>query len=215
MSTFQDILNLVTPLAPADKVKEMVELLKTEDKQFLFRYGTVDEIVAFPHQQLKNPVKLQHHLFIKGVFEEAKRRECVWTLWEIWRKQPNFRAAIDMWFVRKVAVATEYGQFAHYLPFISPQMMPVVYEIIFSIVTPQVLAERWTHYEWLSFERIFVKPEKGDEDDVRERYERGQQLFKSAAALMDTTRYQEFKARIVSPVSLKFGGTDLSLLFRT
>lgn len=77
-----------------------------------------------------------------------------------------------------------------------------------------MLAEQWTPNEWLSFERIFIKPEKDDDDEVRERYAKGQQLFKDAVELMSPVRYQEFKVRIVTPVSLKLGGTDLSLLFR-
>lgn len=214
MNNSNELLDLVTPLVPSDKVREMVTILKNEDKQYLFRYGSIDEILAFPHTQLKGPVKLQYHLFVKGVYEEALRRERLWTIWEIWKKQPNFRVAIDFWFLSRIIRANDYKAFERYLPFVSPQIVPLVYLAIFSAVTPIVLAEQWTYREWLSFERIFIKPEKDDDEDVRERYQRGQQLFKDAVEVMSSDRYQEFKARIVSPVSLKLGGTDLSLLFR-
>lgn len=136
MSTFQDLLDFVTPLAPADQVKEMVTLLKKEDKQYLFKYGTVEEIIAFPHQQLQNRAKLQYHLFIKMIFEEASKRGRVWVLWDIWKKQPNFRVSIDFWFIQKIIRANDYKEFEQYVPFVSPQIVPLVYLTIFNVVTP-------------------------------------------------------------------------------
>jgi hypothetical protein len=209
----------VSPLVTSKEVSAMVSQLQEFDQlqessqRHYFKYGTLDEIICYRVERLSEELSKRYNQLIEKVISQAVLVRNYPTLLSIWKHHAPFREIIANWFDGQVQQAESLYDLEELILFIPPGIDESIVKRLSQFITATTLIG-WSYREWVLLERMVGKPEKEDPKYLHDAYTWSQKLFEQTASQLDPVSYLRLQGEIVSPISFKFGGTDLSKFFR-